>query len=293
MSETTPKRMVTTHTVGDGSDSITYDVHGDLAEATPGKAALFVFGSPMAAEDFGALVEQFTDRPVVTYDPRGSGRNPTGTSDITARQHAEDLHRVITDLGVGPVDAFGTSGGAVNLLALLTHYPGDVRRAVSHEPPTADLLPDREVVLSVVRDVKATYHAAGEGPAMAKFIAVVMHDGEFTRDYLEQPAPDPAMFGLPTQDDGTRTNPLMRNMPACNEYRVDTEALAPVADRLVIGVGAESSRELAARGGHAVAEALGGAVSEFPSHHAGFMSADGQMPGAPEAFGARLKALLD
>ena len=52
---------------------------------------------------------------------------------------------------------------------------------------------------------------------MAKFIALVMGQGELPADYLDQPAPDPAQFGQSSEDDGSRDNPLMRNMPACNE----------------------------------------------------------------------------
>ena len=113
---------VQTFTVGEGDDLITYDVRGDLASGRP----LFMFGSPMEASGFGTLAGCFTDRPVVTYDPRGTARNPTGTTEITPEQHAEDLHRVIEALGVGAVDCFGTSGGAVNLLALAAAHPEDI-----------------------------------------------------------------------------------------------------------------------------------------------------------------------
>src|SRR3954454_14472920 len=103
---------VRTSTVGDGDDQITYDVRGDLSTGTP----LLMFGSPMEAAAFATLASYCTDRPVVTYDPRGAGRNPVGTEPITVDQHAEDLHRVIGALDAGPVDCFGTSGGGVNLL---------------------------------------------------------------------------------------------------------------------------------------------------------------------------------
>ena len=73
-----------------------------------------MFRSPMDAVGFGSLVARFGDRPVITYDPRGVGRNPTGTSEVTPQMHASDLHRVIEALGKGPVDAFGSSGGATN-----------------------------------------------------------------------------------------------------------------------------------------------------------------------------------
>jgi pimeloyl-ACP methyl ester carboxylesterase len=293
-SPTTSPRSIQTHVVGEGDGAVTYDVHGDLADATPDRPVLFMFASPMAAAAFGPMAGFFRDRPVVTYDPRGAGRNPTGTSGLIPEQHAEDLHLVISALGVGPVDVFGSSGGAVNALALATTYPDDVRRVVAHEPPIATHLPDRDNVLAAIRAIKSTYAAAGDGPATARFISLVMTKGPLPDDYLDQPAPDPATFGMSSHDDGTRTNPLMRNMPACNEYLIDVEKLGRLGERLVIAVGVESTDEIAARGGNAVAAGLGLKVTEFPSHHAGFTSGeDSGYPGDPEAFAARLREVLD
>ncbi|MET0837823.1 MAG: alpha/beta hydrolase [Marmoricola sp.] len=284
---------ITTHTVGSGADSITYDIRGDLSAATTDRPVLFLIGSPMDAVGFGSLASHFADRPVVTYDPRGAGRNPTDTTPIVAEQHAEDLHRVIEDLGVGPVDVFGSSGGAVNALALVAAHPEDVLRVVAHEPPTAALLPDRDAVLGVCRDMRATYESQGSGAAMAKFIPFVMFDGEVTDGYLDQPAPDPAMFGMSSDDDGSRTDPLMRNIPGCNAYEPDLEALGALGDRLVIAYGVESGNQMAARGGRSVAEALGRPAVEFPSNHGGFVGGEYGQQGDPDGFAAALHAVLD
>ncbi|MGN8553734.1 UNVERIFIED_CONTAM: alpha/beta hydrolase [Microbacterium sp. SLM126] len=285
------ERTRTTHVVGEGDDAITYDVHGDLATATAQRPALFLFAAPMDATGLETLAGFFGDRPVVTYDPRGAGRNPLGTSDITVEQHADDLHRVIQALGVGPVDAFGSSGGAVNLLGLLAAHPDDVRIAVVHEPPLAAGLPDRDAVLAVVADMKRTYADQGDGAAMAKFIPFVMLDGPVPDDYLEQPAPDPAMFGMSAADDGTRTNPLLRNMPATIEYAIDVESLRRLGDRLVVAAGVESGDTFAARGARSVAAELGVTATDFPSHHGGFTVQPGY-PSDPAGFAARLREVL-
>lgn len=283
-----------TLTVGAGEDLITYDVRGDLASATEDRPALFAFGSPMDAVGFGTLATHFTDRPVVTYDPRGSGRNPTGTEPMTPEQHADDLHRVIQALGVGPVDCFGSSGGAVNLLRLVELHPEDVRRVVAHEPPTVALLPDRDAARAALRDMVTTYQASGDGPAMAKFVSLVMYDGEISDEYLAQPAPDPAMFGMSAEDDGVRTSPLMRNMPSCNDYTPDPAALQALGDRLVIGVGATSGQQMAARGARSVAEALGTETVVFPGGHGGFTGGEYGYPAdEPDAFAATLHEVLD
>ncbi|GAA5201125.1 alpha/beta hydrolase [Microbacterium jejuense] len=291
MSENTVERTVTTLVAGTGDDAITYDIHGDLAAATAQRPALFLFAAPMDAGGLALLAARITDRPVVTYDPRGAGRNPVGTADITVEQHAADLHRVIAALEAGPVDAFGSSGGAVNLLALLAAHPDDVRIAVVHEPPLAENLPDGATVLAAVADMKRTYAAQGDGAAMAKFIPLVMFDGPLPDDYLDQPAPDPAMFGMSSEDDGGRTSPLLRNMPATVDYRIDVDALQAMGDRLVLAAGAESGETFAARGARSVAEAVGRPVAEFPSHHAGFTENPGQ-PGDPDGFAVRLREVL-
>src|SRR5689334_21533532 len=99
MTDETTQRTDTTHVVGDGDDAITYDVHGDLATSSADRPALFLFAAPMDATGLELLARQFDDRPVVTSDPRGAGRNPVGTADISVEQHAADLHRVIEALG--------------------------------------------------------------------------------------------------------------------------------------------------------------------------------------------------
>ena len=115
-------------TVGEGDDLITYDVRGDLSSGRRCSCSARRWRRATSGRS-----PTFTDRPVVTYDPRGTARNPTGTDEIPPEQHAEDLHRVIEALGVGPVDCMGTSGGAVNLLALAAAHPEDIHRAVAHE----------------------------------------------------------------------------------------------------------------------------------------------------------------
>ena len=292
MSDSSAARTVVTRTVGEGDDAITYDVHGDLAAATAERPALFLFGAPMDATGFQILAGHFDDRPVVTYDPRGAGRNPVGTADIAVPQHADDLHRVIEALGVGAVDAFGSSGGGVNLLALVAAHPDDVRIAVVHEPPVADFLPDRDAVLAVTDDMKRAFADEGTGPALAKFIQFVMLDGAVPDGYLDGPAPDPAMFGLPTTDDGGRTDPLFRNMPATLAFVPDAAALRARGDRLVIAAGAESGDTMPARAARAVAEAVGIETTVFPSNHGGFTEQPG-FPSDPDGFAARLRDVLE
>ena len=100
---------------------------------------------------------------------------------------------------------------------------------------------------------------------MAKFIAIVSHKGPITAEYLEQPAPDPAMFGLPTEDDGSRDDVLLgQNLLPCTSFEPDVDALRAASTRIVLAAGAESEGQLAHRGAHAVAERLGTTPGDVP-----------------------------
>jgi pimeloyl-ACP methyl ester carboxylesterase len=282
----------TTRTLAVPGATLTYDVRpGGSPDATP----LFMTASPMGAGGFGTLAGHFTDRTVVTYDPRGSERSQLTepTTPPTPEQHAEDIHRIIQELGGGPVDLFASSGGAVNALALVAQYPDDVRTLVAHEPPLPTLLRDREAALAASRAVNETYRRSGWGAGMAHFIALVSHSGEFTADFAQQPAPDPAMFGLPSEDDGSRTDPLLgMALVGSIGYEPDFEALRAASTRIVMAAGAESEGELACRGAFAVAERLGAEPVVFPGDHGGFFGGEYGQMGQPDAFAAKLREVL-
>jgi len=282
----------TTRTLAVPGATLTYDVRpGGSPDATP----LLLTASPMAAAGFGTLAGYFTDRTVVTYDPRGSERSQLTEPTLppTPEQHADDVHRIIQALGGGPVDLFASSGGAVNALALVAQHPEDVRKLVAHEPPLPTLLPDREAALTAARAVNETYRQRGWGAGMAHFIAVVSHRGEFGADFAQQPAPDPAMFGLPTEDDGSRTDPLLGlALVGSIGYEPDFEALRAAPTRIIMAAGAESEGELANRGSFAVAERLGTEPVVFPSNHGGFFGGEYGQMGEPDAFGAKLADVL-
>ena len=269
-----------------------YDVRRNEASTDP---VLLLIGSPMAAAGFVTLSQHFTDRTVVTYDPRGSERSTRtdGATRNTVEEHADDLHRLISEIDGGPVDLFATSGGAVNALALVAEHPERVRTLIAHEPPLASLLPDRQRLLAATRDVHETYMRSGTGPGMAKFIALTSHKGEIPADWLDRPDPDPAAFGLPTDDDGSRDDPLLgMAMGSTPLYEPDFDALRAAATRIVLAAGEESAGEMANRGAFAVAERLGTTVVVFPSHHGGFLGGEYGWSGEPDAFAAKLREVL-
>jgi pimeloyl-ACP methyl ester carboxylesterase len=282
----------TTRTLEVPGAVLTYDVRRSDSSTAP---TLVLIGSPMGAAGFGTLAGHFTDRTVVTYDPRGVERSEKSdpSSESTPDQHADDVHRLIEALDAGPVDLFASSGGAVNALALVARHPDDVGTLVAHEPPAAKVLPDREPALAACKDIHDTYLRSGMGPAMAKFIAIVSHKGPIAADYIDQPAPDPAMFGLPTEDDGSRNDVLLgQNLISCTHYEFDFDALRAASTRVVIGAGAESEGELAHRAAVVVAERLGKTPVIFPSGHGGFLGGEYGQQGDPDAFAAKLREVL-
>ena len=128
---------------------------------------------------------------------------------------------------------------------------------------------------------------------MAQFIALVSIEGAIPTDFATRPAPDPAMFGMPAEDDGRRDDLLLAsNMLTVTAYEPDFERLRSTSTRIVPAVGADSRNAVAGRGGLAVAERLGTRPVEFPGGHGGFVGADSPQPGDPEAFAARLRAVL-
>ncbi len=286
--------MTSTHTLRTPEASLVYDVHGPLP-TTDGRPPLFLVAAPMDASGFGTLTSHFPDRTVLTYDPRGLGRSTRhdGRSEHTPQQNADDQHRIIEAVG-GPVEMFASSGGAVSALALVAAHPGDVTTLVAHEPPLLSLLPDADRAFAAERDVQAAYHDKGWGHGMAAFIALTTWQGEFTDDYAARSAPDPAAFGLPVDDDGSRDDPLLSGVSnAINAYRPDVAALASAPTRLVIAVGVESQGLVTGRTSVAAAEALGREVTVFPSNHGGFLGGEFGQHGEPEAFAARLREVLD
>src|SRR3954471_21063289 len=107
-----------THTLEVPGAVLCYDVR---ASDPAGGPVLVMIGSPMGAAGFTTLASHFTDRTVVTYDPRGVERSERKDPEleVTPQVHAADVAAVIEAAGGGPVDLLGSSGGAVNGLALV------------------------------------------------------------------------------------------------------------------------------------------------------------------------------
>ncbi|WP_306215076.1 alpha/beta fold hydrolase [Actinoplanes sp. RD1] len=263
--------------------TLAYDVRHVPGEAVP----LLMVGQPMTAEGFTALAGLFTDRTVVTYDPRGLGRSERtdGRTDNTPQRQAADLHLLIEHLAFAPVDVFASSGGAVTALELVATHPYDVRTLVAHEPPINAVLPDADGAVRARAHFHEAYLAGGREAGMAAFMAMTRWEGEFTDEYFAQLPPLPSA-GSPGEDD----DPLLSQASwPITDYRPDAGRLRAAPTRIVIGVGEESGTTYTARTARGVADLLGLTPAVFPSHHGGFLPGYGK----PDEFAVTLRSILD
>ncbi|MUL46722.1 alpha/beta hydrolase [Mycobacterium sp. CBMA293] len=247
---------------------------------------LAVIGSPMTASEFAPVADALAaDYTVVTYDPRGLGASPIDdpAQDSTPELRADDVVAILDDLGAGPADVFGSSGGAVTGLALAAKYPDRLRTLVAHEPPVLELLPAPEVERqrAASRDIVATFHRDGPGAAMAKFMAnagFTQADGAVPTP----PGPPPSPEEMARQLAGL-TRFFQHELLCTTTYLPDIEALKTA--RVVVGIGADSEHLITHGTSMALCRQLGVEPVIFPGDHGGFI-------GAPEEFAAALRAAL-
>jgi len=246
---------------------------------------LLLIGSPMDSTGFATLADALAgEHTVVTYDPRGTGDSSRDDSgDVTPEQQAGDVHHLMSALSDGPADVFGSSGGAVVGLALVTAHPGQVRTLVAHEPPVTELLPDSAQVRAQIQDIYDTYRADGAGKAMQKFLA---HAGLMPAAGQQADAPrwQPSTQQVARMRAST-DHFLAHLIRPTTRYRPDIAALRAAPARIVVAAGATSTGQLANRCAVALASQLGTPVAEFPGDHGGFLA-------MPEQFGRELAGVL-
>jgi pimeloyl-ACP methyl ester carboxylesterase len=256
---------------------------------------VLLIGQPMTSAAFGPLADLLAkDHTVVTYDPHGLGASTIDDPSlaVTPEIEADDLAHIIDAVGGQTADVFGSSGGAVAGLALVTRHPHKVRTLIAHEPPVAELLPDAPYVRTAVDDIEDAYHAYGTGAAWGKFVSLVMHDGPVTESGIppaEWPPPGAggenaeAGSGEDAADSEASPEPsekqqaddelfFLRMLKPFTRYQPPVEALRSNGTRVVVAVGAASRGEIARRSAEALAERLGTSAVVFPGDHGGFMA---------------------
>jgi pimeloyl-ACP methyl ester carboxylesterase len=253
-------------------------LHYEIRGAGP---LLLVIGSPMASAEFAPLAEAMAaDHTVVTYDPRGYANSPVDDPDAPSgvEQRADDVAAILEDLGAESADLFGSSGGAVTGLALVTRHPGRVRTLVAHEPPLLELLPDAAEQRANTEAILDTFHRDGFGAAWMHF----MHNAGFDMPAGDAPSGPPE----PSEDEVRQAARFFEiDLLPTTRYLPDIDALKNSTTRVVVGIGVDSGQLLTYRTSVALAKALGTTPVEFPGDHGGFM-------GAPAEFADTLRTVI-
>jgi len=263
--------------------TLSYDVRGR------GPLLLLIPGGAADASIFEAAVPALArELRVLTYDPRGLSRSPlegeAANSSVAIDVQADDAYRLLAAIGGGPAYVFGSSGGAITGLELVTRHPEVVGVLVAHEPPLFELLPDGERLRALNAEVHETYRREGVGPALEKFL---------TMAGFSRPAPSrPRIEGDATPDEArarVRANLgffLGQMLLGIAAYRPDRAALQSAPTRVVVGCGTTSAGQLPYRGAHALAEWLDAPLVVFPGGHADFAT-------DPSGFATALRRALD
>src|SRR5918998_1950231 len=244
-----------------------------------GGRAVLLLGSPMDADSFAPLADQLGgDFTVVTMDPRGIHRSAVEdrTQHPPPPMRADDVARLLTQLDRGPYAAFGSSGGAVTLLALAQARPELVHTVIAHEPPLDELLEDREERWSVAEAIVTAYLTEGRAAAWRLFLAdanIALPETVFAE-----------MFGAPLAGHAAADEDFFfrHEMRPTIEFVPDLDALRTGGTRIVVGIGEQSAGQVCDRTSTALARALDIEPVLFPGDHIGFAE-------DPESFAPALR----
>lgn len=243
-----------------------------------GPSLILIGGGPANADTLSAMAAELErDHTVISYDRRGYSRSELDDRDapVSIEEHAGDVRRILSDLGVGPAMVFGSSIGAVIALGLATSWPDAVARLVVHEPPLGQLLTGAD---------RATFDEGGDdeedpGAALNALAGAI---GVRRGQAGGQPgAGDGAGAGNKARA-GDIELFVRRDMPAVGRYHLDLGRLAPLTRRIAVAGGRDGRDFYPYRCAQRLAEALGMPLTELPGHHAGMIRYPGEFASALE-----------
>ena len=248
-----------------------------------GPVVLIIPGGPQDAGVFADLSRHLAGRhTVVAYDPRGNSRSRfDGEPErLELDVQGDDAAALIEAMGGGPVDVFGTSGGAQIGLNLAERYPELVRTLVAHEPPTILLLDDPSAALAADQEIYDTYRREGVEAAMQRFFAVNgLEDDAGADDLPPDLALTPEEAATFERVSGNFEYWLAHGMVPLSLYRPDAEVLRAGKPRVVVGIGEQSVGQMIHDMGMALARKLGTEPVTFPGDHMGFSTHTGAFAG--------------
>lgn len=254
-------------------------LHYEIRGAGP---LVLLVGAPMDATAFEPLADLLAaDHTVLTTDPRGINRSRVDDpgQDSTPQLRADDLARLIAHVGAGPAVAFGSSGGAVSVLALAERHPGRVSTVIAHEPPLDELVDDRDKLRVQTEEMIATYLSGDITGAWRQFMETA--DIHLPAEVFEAMFASPRV-GQAAADERFQFEHMLRST---TRYEPDIAALRRCTARVVVGIGEQSTGQLCDRTSRALAAGLGIEPAMFPGGHIGFVD-------DPEAFAARLRTVV-
>lgn len=243
-------------------------------------------GAPMDAVPFEPVAELLAaDFTVLTLDPRGHGRSVLADpeSDSTPELRADDLARLIAQVGAGPAAVFGSSGGAVTTLALAQTHSALVHTVIAHEPPLRELLADRESYRAQTDEMIALHRAGDVRGAWAAFFRMT-----------GLTIPEPMLSGMLEQMSSPDRDPVEiasdnyfynHELHQTSGWLPNLEALRAAPARIVIGIGETSTGQFCDHTSRALATELGSTPEFFPGGHGGFTE-------DPAAFAKRVHEVL-
>ncbi len=218
---------------------------------------------------------------MLTSDPRGINRSTVTDpdSDATPDQRADDLARLLEHIDRGPATVLGSSGGAVSAMALTQRRPGLVHTVIAHEPPLAELLPDRDELHAVHEAMVATYLGGDRRGYWQAFLHTA--NIHLPNEVFEM------MFAAPIQGQQAADERFaVEHMDlATTFWTPDLAALRTTRARLIVGIGQDSAGQLCDRSSRALAKALDLQPTTFPGGHIGFVE-------TPEIFSQRLVEVI-
>nr|WP_232805546.1 alpha/beta hydrolase [Glycomyces xiaoerkulensis] len=243
---------------------------------------LALHAAPMAASSFEQLANELAaEYTVLTMDPRGIAHSTVADrgADVTPETRADDLARVIEHVDAGPAAVLGSSGGAVSALALAQQRPDLAPTVIAHEPPLAELLPDRLELRRSHEANRETYLSGDRLGYWKQFLATA--GIEMPDEAVEE------IFGgdLPEADARDERYFVERMELPATYWRPDIAVLRETPTRVLIGIGGESAGQFCDRTSRALAEELSTEPVLFPGGHTGFVD-------EPGAFAACLREVL-
>lgn len=245
-----------------------------------GPALLLIPSGYGDADLYGGIADLLADSyTVISYDRRGfsrSTRHGAPPADWAAT-HVADARGLLETVAAEPSYVFGSSGGAIIGLALLTHSPGLVTKLIAHEPPLAEVLPDAATWRGFFAEVYQTFRRDGVTPASRMFLTSMGLDSpqrptEVDRELIRRLSGNVEFF-------------LRHEVRQASGYRPDLTALDATQERIILAGGRDSREHFPYRPSLALATRWGKPVVDFPGDHTGYWS-------RPVEFAATLATVL-